>query len=385
MERTPFWRDRRVLRILLQIAFLLALVLAAGVLYANVQRGLDRLGLRMGFNFLGTEAGFGISEGIRYNPGDTYLRALTVGMVNTLRAALTGAVFATLIGLVFGVAGLSNNWLARAVSRTYVEVFRNVPLLLQLMVWYTAVVLKLPPVRQSLQLGEHVFFNQRGLYVPRPLAAEGFAAWLAWLGVAAAAAAAVHAVRLRALKRMDRPGAPALLSIPTFLAVAAAGWLAAPGSPLRLELPVLQTFNFRGGIHLTPEFTALILGLTAYTGAFIAEVVRGAIQSISKGQGEAAAALGLRPFQAMRLVILPQALRIVVPPMTNQYLNLTKNTSLAIAIGFPDLFNVGNTVVNQTGQSLSVFSLIMAAYLAMSLITSLFMNWYNRAVRLVER
>ncbi|WP_324668839.1 amino acid ABC transporter permease [Geochorda subterranea] len=307
---------------------LAVLALLAAAAYANMQRGLRALGLELGFDFLRVEAGFDIAEGPAYSPGDTYARAFWVGVVNTLRVTAVGLVGATVVGVVVGVTRLSSNWLVRSLAAVYVEVVRNVPLLLQLLFWYGAVFLQLPPVRQSITWLGVIHVTQRGIYLPRLVWQDGRPLW---------------------------------------------------------EVPVLQGFNFRGGVHLSPEFAALVLGLVIYTGAFIAEVVRGAVQSVPRGQWEAAEALGLGHLQTLRLVVVPQALRIIVPPLTNQYLNLAKNSSLAVAIGFPDLFSVGHTILNQTGQSIPVFVMIMATYLSMSLVTSALMNLYNRRVRLVER
>ncbi|HEY8485805.1 MAG TPA: ABC transporter permease subunit [Limnochordales bacterium] len=311
-----------------QALFALLLVLAGGLLYANLVRSLRALGLTLQFEFLSHPAGFGIAEGPAYQPGDSYARAFWVGVVNTVRVAAWGIVGATVLGTVVGVARLSSNRLVARLAVLYVESVRNVPLLLQLLFWYTAVFLNLPPVREARAWLGAIYFTQRGVYLPA----------LRWTQAGPA-----------------------------------------------LEVPQLVGFNFQGGIRLSPEFAALLLGLTVYTGAFIAEVVRGAVQSVPRGQWEAAQALGLTYGQTLRKVILPQALRIIVPPLISQYLNLTKNSSLAIAVGYPDLFNVGHTILNQTGQSVPVFVLIMASYLAMSLFVSALLNLYNRRIRLVER
>ena len=323
----PAIRSRAV-DLLVQALFLAALVATGAALDANLTRSLQSLGLSLSFHFLEVEAGFGISEGLPYQPGDSYARAFWVGVVNTLRVSAWGILGATLLGLVVGVARLSSNWLVARLATTYVELVRNVPLLLQLLFWYSALFLNLPPVRQAVTWFGVVHITQRGIYLPTPRWGPGGLSW---------------------------------------------------------EHPVLQGFNFQGGLRLSPEFCALLLGLTVYTAAFIAEVVRGAVQSVPRGQWEAAQALGLSYGQTLLRVIIPQALRIIVPPLINQYLNLTKNSSLAIAVGFPDLFNVGNTMINQTGQSVPVFLLIMGSYLLMSLLTSALLNLYNRRVRLVER
>ncbi|MFQ5793894.1 MAG: amino acid ABC transporter permease [Candidatus Bipolaricaulia bacterium] len=384
-EKIPFWRDVRVLRILLQVLFLIGVALLAGLLYTNMLRGLDRLDLSINFSFLRLEAGFGIAEGIAFQPSDPYLRAFWVGVVNTLKVSLIGIVLATTLGLVFGVARLSSNWLVRTIASAYVEGFRNIPLLLQILFWYIAVILQLPPVRQSISLFERIFINQRGVHLSWPHPTPGLKIWGAYLAAGLVVAVVLYVVRRWQLHRAGRPGFPFLWAVPAFAAFAVFGWFLTPQTPLTLDIPVLQRFNFTGGVQLTPEFSALLIALAVYTGAFIAEVVRGGIQSVETGQREAARAVGLREIQVLRLVVLPQALRIIVPPLTSQYLNLAKNSSLAIAIGFPDLFNIGNTMMNQTGQSIPVFAMIMTSYLIMSLTTSTFMNWYNRRVRLVER
>lgn len=385
VQRKAFWRDTRFLAVLFQVLFLAVVILLAGAAYANMVRGLERLGLRLQLDFLSQEAGFGISEGIAYTPGDSYGRAFVVGVVNTLRVGALGIVLSTVVGVLVGIGRLSSNWLVRGLSSVYVEVFRNTPLLLQLIFWYSAVMLKMPGVRQSISVFDLVFINQRGVYIPRPVPTGAFALWVWLLIISVVMAAGLYVYRRRIQEREGRPGFAGLWALGLLAAGGALGWLAVPGSPLVLDVPILQGFNFRGGIQLSPEFAAMLTGLVLYTGAFIAEVVRGGIQSVPKGQREAALALGLRPAAAMYLVILPQALRIIIPPLTSQYLNLVKNSSLATAIGFPDMFNVGVTIMNQTGQSIPVFGLIMASYLSFSLITALIMNWYNRRVRLVER
>ena len=384
-EKIPFWRDIRVLRVLFQALFLIGLLLLAGILYANMLRGIRGLGLTLNLDFFNDEAGFGISEGIAYEPSDTYLRAFWVGVVNTIRVSIIGIVCATMLGLVIGIARLSSNWLVRNIAAVYVECFRNIPLLLQILFWYTAVILQLPSVRQSFTFFESVFINQRGVYLPAPQPTSGVNIWLGYLAGGFIFALILYLVRLRKLRQMEQPGFPAKWALPAFLLVAFVGWFLTPGRPFTLELPALKRFNFAGGIYLSPEFSALLVGLVIYTGAFIAEVVRSGIQSVAKGQREAAKAVGLSEFQTLRLIILPQALRVIAPPLTSQYLNLTKNSSLAVAIGFPDLFNVGNTMMNQTGQSIPIFGMIMVSYLIISLTTSAYMNWYNRRINRIER
>ena len=384
-EKIPFWRDIRVLRVLFQVIFLIGVLLLAGILYMNMLRGLSGLGLTLNLDFLNDEAGFGIAEGIAYDPSDTYLRAFWVGVINTIRVSIIGIVCATILGLVVGIARLSSNWLVRTIAAIYVECFRNIPLLLQILFWYTAVILQLPSVRKSFTFFGGVFINQRGVYLPEPQPTSGVNIWLGYLVGGLILALILYLVRLRKLRQIDQPGFPAKWALPAFLLVAFLGWFLTPGKPFTWELPALKGFNFAGGIYLSPEFSALLVGLVIYTGAFIAEVVRSGIQSVAKGQREAAQAIGLSEFQTLRLIVLPQALRVIAPPLTSQYLNLTKNSSLAVAIGFPDLFNVGNTMMNQTGQSIPIFGMIMMSYLIISLTTSAYMNWYNRRINQIGR
>ena len=383
--RIPFWRDIRVLRVLFQIVFLLGVILLLVILYTNMLKGLHGLGLTLNLDFLQNEAGFDISEGIPYEPSDTYLKAFWVGVVNTLKVSIIGVICATLLGLLFGIARLSSNWLIRTIATAYVECFRNIPLLLQILFWYTAVVAQLPRVRESISVFGRAFINNRGIYLPSPEPTSGFKVWIGFLGAGLLLAVILYVVQWRKLKQMDRPGFRAKWALPAFVIVAICGWFLTPNRPFTLDFPVLQGFNYKGGLRFSPEFSALLIGLSVYTGAFIAEIVRSGIQSVVKGQREAAKAVGLNDGQTLRLVILPQAVPIIVPPLTSQYLNLAKNSSLAVAIGFPDLFSVGNTIMPQTGQSIPVFAMIMVSYLIMSLTTSAAMNWYNRWINRIGR
>ena len=384
--KIPFWRDVRVLRVLFQGIFLLGVILLLAILYRNMLEGLRGLGLTLNFNFLQDEAGFDISEGpIAYDPSDTYLKAFCVGILNTLSISIIGIVCATLIGLLFGIARLSSNWLIRTIAAAYVECFRNIPLLLQIIFWYTAVVAQLPNVRESISLFGGAFINNRGIYLPAPEPTSGLKIWLWFLGAGLLLAVILYIVRWRQLQQLDRPGFPAKWALPAFLIVALCGWFLTPGRPFTLDLPALQGFNYQGGMRFTPEFSSLLIGLSIYTSAFIAEVVRSGIQSVVKGQREAARSVGLKEGQTLRLVVLPQAIPIIVPPLTSQYLNLAKNSSLATAVAFPDLFHIGDTMMNQTGQSIPVFAMIMVSYLVMSLTTSAAMNWYNRWITRIGR
>ena len=383
--KIPFWRDIRVLRVLFQVVFLLGVILLLAALYTNMLKGLRALGLTLNLNFLQNEAGFDISEGIRYDPSDMYLKAFWVGILNTLKVSIIGIVCATLLGLLFGIARLSSNWLIRTIAAVYVECFRNIPLLLQILFWYTAVVAQLPRVRESFTLFDSVFINNRGIYLPSPEPTSGLKTWIWFLGAGLLLAIILYVVRWRKLQQLDRPGFRAKWALPALVIVALCGWFLTPVRPFTLDFPALRGFNFTGGFSFSPEFSALLIGLSVYTGAFIAEVVRSGIQAVVKGQREAARSIGLTEGQALRLIVLPQAVPIIVPPLTSQYLNLAKNSSLAVAIAFPDLFHVGNTMMNQTGQSIPVFAMVMASYLVMSLTTSAAMNWYNRRINRINR
>ena len=381
-----FWRDIRVLRVAGQILFLLAIAAGIWWLLNNLQTNLSKSGLNIGFRFLGETAGFPISEGMAYDPTEVNGYAFLVGIVNTLRVAVIGIVLATVIGTVIGVARLSSNWLVRKLAAIYVETIRNIPLLVQLFFWYFAVMLTaLPLVGDSIRLPGSVFLSRRGLYMPWPVATESFGAWAWYLAGGVALALIVYVVRRIQLKRADRPGFPLGWAALALLLTAIAGWFLTGGGPLGLDVPVLKRFNFEGGMWLSTSFLALVIGLATYTGAFIAEIVRAGIQAVGKGQTEAAKAIGLKKGLVLRLVILPQALRVIIHPVTSQYLNLTKNSSLAILIGYYDLLNVGTTIFNQTGRAVEMILLIMGSYLTMSLATSLLMNFYNRRIKLVER
>ncbi len=384
--RIPFWRNARFWHIFGQVAFIFIIVLIANWFYTNLRFNMQRTGIEVNFNFLHQIASFDIGEGLAFEPTDSFAYAFLVGVVNTLRVIGIGLVLATFIGLMAGMARLSSNWLISRIAGVYVETLRNTPLVVQLFFWYTAVFLKLPKVDESIELPGPIYLNQRGLALPQPFPTESFSLWSYFLIAGLLIATGVYIGRRIYLKRIQRPGFPALWALSALLGIAGLGWavlLAQP--PIAWQVPVMGNFNFEGGFQLTPEYAALLLGLVAYTGAFISEIVRAGILSVSKGQKEAARALGLTHLQLLRLVVLPQALRVMVPPMTSQYLNLAKNSSLAVAIGYPDLFSVASTIINQSGRAIETILLLAASYLSMSLLTSLFMNWYNRRVKLVER
>lgn len=385
----PFYRDTRIIAIILQVAFAVLMAALLWYLYNNMMAGLRRANLLPTFSFLRVPAGFPIAESVvAYDPAMSYGRAFIVGILNTLRVAVTGIILATMLGVVLGICRLSNNWLLRNTAVVYVEIVRNIPLLLQLLFWFL-LTQGFPRVQQSISIGNLIFLHNRGITMAWPTANPDFGAWLPWLLGGLVAGAAYYVARRIQFARRDRPG----VALPWALLIA--GGIALLGFvvtrlifgqwPVALDLPELQRFNFVGGLTVTSSFAALLLGLVVYTAAFISEIVRSGIQAVNKGQREAARALGLTTNQALRLVIFPQALRIMIPPMTSQYLNLTKNSSLAIAVAYPDLFYVASTINNQTGQAVPVILMVMASYLSLSLLTSLVMNWYNKRIQLVER
>ncbi|GAB6876500.1 amino acid ABC transporter permease [Thermaerobacter litoralis] len=374
--------DIRLRRLLLQLAVVVVAVAVGVYLFGNVQRNLQQLGITPGFDFLRHPASFAIGEtSIPYKATDPYGRAFLAGLVNTLRVAVLGVILATVLGVVAGLARLSANGLVRLLASLYVEVVRNTPLLLQLFFWYGAIVYTMPPASRALALPGSVFLMNRGLVMPAPRPGPGFPLAAALVGLALVAALVAYRVLLRRRLEEGRETRPGLVALGLVVVGAALAAAVAPGPVLVLDRPQLARFNFQGGLTLSAEFTALLLALVIYTGAFIAEVVRGGVLAVPRGQWEAARALGLSPVLVQRLVIFPQALRIIIPPLTSQYLNLIKNSSLAMAVAFPDLLNVSSTIVNQTGRTLEVLLLVGGTYLAFSLITSLLMNLYNRSLR----
>lgn len=380
-----WWSNPRARAVIYQILVIGGFAAFIGFLASNAAHNLDERQIRTGFGYLGEEAGFEIGEGlVGFDATRSYGRAFLVGFLNTIRVAIIGIVLASVLGVILGVGRLSANWLVARLCTIYIEAVRNVPLLLQLFLWYTVISGALPPVREALVLAPGVFLSASGLMYPAPLYDP---AWI-WAG-AALLLTLIGIVPLRcwAVRRQQLRGQPVkwgrialvmVVCLPLLML-----WLS--GGQIAFDLPVWQRFGYRGGASLSPEFLALVLGLSLYTAAFIAEIVRGGILAVPKGQSEAARALGLRGGQVLRLVVLPQALRAIIPPLTSQYLNLVKNSSLAVAVGYPDLVSVSNTTLNQTGQAIEAIALFMAVYLLISLGISLFMNFYNRRVALVER
>ncbi len=388
MNIKAFWRDIRFLKLLAQAIFIVVLALAAGYLYKNITTNLARQGLTVGYGFMKNPASFDIGESyIPYEPSDPYARALLVGLVNTLVVSALGIVLTTIVGVLAGVARLSSNWLISKFAAAYVGVIRNTPLLLQLMFWYFGVIIQLPPVRQAVKLPGPIYLTQRGIYLTWAETTPSFPAWRPYIVLALISIFMIWLALRVAQKRASVLLSP-WLNLAYLLVPALILWLGVllqPEPPLKPFIPELAGLNFKGGLRLTPEFAALLFGLVTYTGAFIAEIVRAGIQAVAKGQVEAARSLGLTNGQTLRLIVFPQALRIIVPPITSQYLNLAKNSSLAIGIGYPDLFSVAGTVFNQTGAAIEIIVIMMLSYLSISLFTSLLMNIYNRRVQLVER
>jgi len=378
------WSDKRFRGIIWQVLVLGSVAGVAFWLWRNTVANLDARHIATGFGFLGREAGMPIADAlISYRPSDTYLRALTIGLLNTLRVAVIGLVLATLLGTAIGIARLSKNWLLAKVSAVYVEGVRDIPLLLQLLFWYVALQ-NLPAPRQALQPVTGVYLSNRGLLVPTFdwVAPQGWVLIAALVGLVA-----TLFYRRTARARQMADGQPrrvwpvALLLIVIFpLAVSLI-----LDVPWAVRWPELRGFNFTGGTALSPEYVALLLALTTYTAAFIAEIVRAGILSVTRGQWEAAEALGLRRSLILARIVLPQALRVIIPPLPSQYLNLTKNSSLAVAIGYQDIVSIANTTLNQTGQAIECIALIMLAFLTISLSISFLMNWYNARIALVER
>ena len=384
--KPPFWNNPQIRAIVFQAVALTVTVAFGLYLFENTQDNLRRLGIASGFDFLSSPAGFDIIQTlIPYSAASSYGQVFWVALLNTLLVSALGIIFATLLGFIIGVARLSKNWLIAKLALAYIETFRNVPLLLQIFFWYFAVLRAAPAPRQSLSLGDTFFLNIRGLYLPAPQFQPGFGWVLATLGVVIV----IVVVLTRWVhRRQMATGQPfPILSASLALLIGLpliAFWLA--GSPLHWQVPELRGFNFQGGLVIIPEMASLLLALSIYTAAFIAEIVRAGIQAVSHGQTEASFSLGLNSGMTLRLIILPQALRVIIPPMTNQYLNLTKNSSLAAAIGYPDLVSVfAGTTLNQTGQAIECIAITMAVYLTLSLLISFVMNWYNRRVALVER
>lgn len=383
--KTPFLNDPRIRGIFYQATAFIVIFAFVYWIIGNTVANLQRANIASGFGFLSGRAGFDISQTlISYSSDSTYARAFLVGILNTLYVSVLGIVTASIIGFLVGIGRLSNNWLIAKLCTVYVEIFRNIPPLLVIFFWYFGVLSVLPQARESLALPLGSYINNRGVFFPAPVWQEN----ADWILIAALVAIILSVlVYLWARRRQSLTGkafpvfrfaAILIIVLPVIVFLIA-------GQPVSFDYPQLGTFNLTGGAQIKPEFLALYLALSFYTASFIAETVRGGIVGVNKGQSEAAFALGLGPRQTMRLVVVPQAMRIIIPPLSSQYLNLTKNSSLAIAIGYPDLVAVGGTILNQTGQSIEVVTIWIIVYLGLSLMTSGLMNWFNAKMALVER
>lgn len=383
-KNTWSWRSQAFRGLVYQVVALAAIALTVWFLVHNTLDNMRVRGIQSGFDFLLQPAGFDIGESIiGFDSSESYFKALLVGLSNTLRVAILGIILTTVLGTLLGVGRFSRNALIRGLCSAYVELFRNIPILLQLLTWYLVLTELLPDTLEPWQVGPF-FLSKGGLNFPAPVWASGHL-WAFWGLVAGLGVAWWY--RRWARARFEETGrAPSLFWAPVVIALACAavGW-AVGGAPTEMDKPFKGEFAVEGGSALTPEFLAILLGLTMYTASFVAEVVRAGIQSVPRGQGEAASALGLSKGQEMRLVMLPQALRVIIPPLTNQYLNLTKNSSLAVAIGYPDVVSISNTAINQTGRAVECISIVMLIYLTTSLTTSLLMNWYNARAAIQER
>ena len=384
-EKIPFWLDPKKRAIMFQFGVFCMVGLLAYYLISNTLTNLERQSIATGWGFFHKESAFEIGESlISYSAASSYGRALIVGALNTLKVSFIGIVITVILGTIIGVARLSSNWLVSKLATIYIEVMQDIPILLQLFFWYAIFYETFPGPRQALSPINGLFLCNRGVAftVPATNPAHKYM-FLALI----LACIAVYLLRRWAKKRQDETGKifPVFsASIGLIIGLPLVTWLFF-GAPTKMDVPKLVGFNFTGGITLSPEFISILLGLVLYTAAFVAEAVRAGIQSVSRGQREAAMAIGLKPPLVLNLVILPQALRVIIPPLTSQMLNLTKNSSLAVAIGYPDFVSVANTTINQTGQSIEGVALIMALYLIFSLSTSAFMNWYNKRVAIVER
>ncbi len=384
--RASIFNDPVIRGIIYQVVVAALLVGFILWIIGNTAANLSAQNKTTGFDFLWRTAGFDISFSLLpWSRASYYYEAFLVGLLNTLLVAVVGIVFATVLGFTIGIARLSTNFIVSSLATVYIEVIRNIPLLLQLFFWYFAVLKSMPAVRNSLELPFDSFINQRGIMIPRPIPDEQFN--FVWLGLVLAIVCIVF-LRRWAKNRLETTGQrfPVFLTSVALLFGITAIVFVVSGASVAFEPPVLERFNFKGGLQLPPEFVALAFGLSIYTAAFIAETVRAGIQAVSHGQTEAASSLGLKEGDRLRLVIVPQAMRVIIPPLTSQYLNLTKNSSLGAAIGYPELVNVfSGTSLNQTGRAIECIAITMLVYLTFSLLTSALMNWYNARVKLVER
>lgn len=383
-RRGVWWRDERFLQFLAQAIFVLVVAGIFYFLFQNMVQALAKQGMKLGYEFLESATGFDISTSlIDHTRESSNLRSLVVGLLNTIVASLLSIVLATIIGVVVGIASLSRNYLVNRIAWIYIEVFRNIPLLLVIFFTYTIVIYSLPAIRKSIHLPGEIFLSNRGLYLPKPYPTDNTIIYLV-IEAVILLMAIILSVSIARRRKLDNFQA-SLLALGMWLIGLIVGWLVLPGPPFQFDLPRLKGLNFVGGAEFTPEFVAIVLGLVLGSAPFIADTVRAGIQNVSKGQVEAARALGMSGYLTMRLIIFPQALRVIIPPMTSNYLSLTKNSTLAAVVGYPELLHVSSSITSQTGRVVEMMSILMGIYLVLSLVTSLLMNWYNKRIQLVER
>ena len=383
---TPFWRDKRIIPILLQVVFTVIVVIAGVFLITNALTSLRQIGISFGYDFLGKMASFDIGDKlIEFSSTDSYGKAFIVGILNTIKVAFIGIILATILGFIVGISRLSTNWLARMVATVYVEIFRNTPLLVQIFIWFYAVFLGFPIIEKSLSIFEVFFFSNRGSVIPWFNITSATLVWGILLLIGVVLSYFAWKLRLKQQVETGQKRYPGYFAFGAILLALGIAWILTLEAPFSISTPEISKRGYIGGYTLSPGFGALLVALVMYTASFIAEIVRGGILAVSKGQVEAAKALGLKSPTILRLVVLPQAIRIIIPPLTNQYLNLIKNSSLAAAVAYQELVGVGITVLSQTGRSIEVISIVILVYLSMSLFTSLLMNIYNKYSQLVER
>ncbi|WP_017380723.1 amino acid ABC transporter permease [Paenisporosarcina sp. TG-14] len=382
----PFWRDKRVIPILLQIIFAVIVVLAGVFFFSNALAGMRQIGMVFGFDFLGKMAAFDIGDKvIDFSSKDTYGKAFIVGILNTIKVAFIGIILATILGFIVGVSRLSNNWLVRTVAAAYVEIFRNTPLLVQIFIWFYAVFLSFPVIEKSLDAFGLFYFSNRGAVIPWLGLTSSSFIWLISFLIGIILSIVVWKIRIKRQVETGQRKYPFFWASGSIVSLLIIAWFVTLESPFLLSIPEIAGRGYLGGYTIGPGFGALLVALVMYTASFIAEIVRGGILAVPKGQVEAAKALGLKSPTILRLVVLPQAIRIIIPPLTSQYLNLIKNSSLAAAVAYQELVGVGITILSQTGRSIEVISIVILVYLSMSLFTSLLMNIFNKYSQLVER
>jgi general L-amino acid transport system permease protein len=382
---TPLWRNRKIIPIIAQILFVILVGTVIIFMVNNVISGLEQIGLTLGLDYLTLKASFPISESIiSYTPDDPYIRALLVGLLNTFKVSIFGIIFASIIGVIVGVARLSDNWLVSKVATVYVEVFRNTPLLVQIFIWNFAVFLPMPKIQEALSIGSF-YFSNRGASIPWFTLQDNTLIWLIVLILLIVGSVFLFRILTKVSLESGKSTYPLISSIGLIVIGAIITFLVLGNGPFGLSVPVFNGNSFDGGTSLSIGFMSVLVALTIYTSTYISEIVRAGIMGVPKGQTEAAKALGFKSRTALRLIIFPQAIRIIIPPLTSQYLNLIKNSSLAMAVAYQDIVGIGNTIINQTGHTLETLLIVISVYLLFSLTTSLLMNLFNKKFQLVER